>query len=144
LIIVSDDGKGLDKNKIIEKALSLNLVDEEKVQHLSENDIYSFITSEGFSTKEEVNDISGRGVGVGAVYNVLKQIGGTLEISSQKNKGTTFTLKLPLTLAIIKTLIVKVSDETYIIPLSHIVETIDIKKEDIFTIMGKEVICFER
>mgnify|MGYP000126745001 CR=1 FL=1 len=139
LIIVSDDGKGLDKNKIIEKALSLNLVDEEKVQHLSENDIYSFITSEGFSTKEEVNDISGRGVGVGAVYNVLKQIGGTLEISSQKNKGTTFTLKLPLTLAIIKTLIVKVSDETYIIPLSHIVETIDIKKEDIFTIMGKEV-----
>lgn len=139
LIVVSDDGKGLDRNKIIEKAISLNLVDEEKVQHLSESDIYSLITNEGFSTKEEVNDISGRGVGVGAVYNVLKQIGGTLEIMSQKNKGTTFTLKLPLTLAIIKTLIVKVSDETYIIPLSHIVETIDIRKEDIFTIMGKEV-----
>lgn len=139
LITVSDDGKGLDKNKIIEKALSLNLIDEEKLQHLNENDIYSLIMNEGFSTKEEVNDISGRGVGVGAVYNVLKQIGGTLEISSQKDKGTVFTLKLPLTLAIIKILIVEVSGEVYIIPLTHIVETIDINKNEIFTVMQKEV-----
>lgn len=139
LIIVSDDGKGLDKNKIISKAISLNLISEDEATRMSDHEVFSLILNGGFSTKEEITDISGRGVGVGAVYNVLKHIGGTIEISSQTGRGTTFILKVPLTLAIIKALLVNVGPEVYIIPLTHIVETISIKMDEIYTIMGKEV-----
>ncbi len=139
LIIVSDDGKGLDKNKIISKAISLNLISEDESTRMSDHEVFSLILNSGFSTKEEVTDISGRGVGVDAVYNVLKHIGGTLEISSQTGRGTTFILKVPLTLAIIKALLVNVGSEVYIIPLTHIVETIRINMDEIYTIMGKEV-----
>ncbi len=139
VIIVKDDGKGLSSEKILEKAIEKGLVSKEQTKTLTKQDIYHIITRNGFSTKEEVSDVSGRGVGVDAVQSVLKKIGGSLEIQSEEGKGTSFILKVPLTLAIIKSLIIRVSDETYIVPLTHISETIDINKEQIQSIMGKEV-----
>ena len=139
LIMVSDDGKGLDSEKILKKAIEKNLISEEHAKNLTQTDIYHFITQSGFSTKDEVSDVSGRGVGVDAVKTILKQIGGTLEILSEKDKGATFTLKVPLTLAIIKTLQVNVGNEAYIIPLTHIIETININEEEIQRIMEREV-----
>lgn len=139
LIIVTDDGMGLDTEKILKKAIERGLVNEDHAKNLTQADIFHFITHSGFSTKDEVSDVSGRGVGVDAVRSVLKQIGGSFEIASEKDKGTTFTLKVPLTLAIIKTLQVNVGKEIYIIPLTHIIETIDIKEEEIQKIMGREV-----
>ncbi|MGE3062996.1 MAG: chemotaxis protein CheA [bacterium] len=139
IIEVSDDGKGLDTEKILKKAIERGLVSEEHAKNLTQSDIFHFITHSGFSTKDEVSDVSGRGVGVDAVKSVLKQMGGSFEISSEKERGTTFTLKVPLTLAIIKTLQVNVGAEVYIIPLTHIIETIDINDEEIQSIMGREV-----
>ncbi|MDD3804113.1 MAG: chemotaxis protein CheA [bacterium] len=139
IIEVSDDGKGLDTERILKKALERGLISEEHAKNLTQTDIFHFITQSGFSTKDEVSDVSGRGVGVDAVKSVLKQMGGSFEISSEKDRGTTFTLKVPLTLAIIKTLQVNVGSEVYIIPLTHIIETIDIKDEEIQSIMGREV-----
>ena len=139
VIIVKDDGKGLSSEKILKKAIEKGLISKEQAKTLSKQDIYHIITRSGFSTKEQVSDVSGRGVGVDAVQSVLKKIGGSLEIQSEEGKGTSFILKVPLTLAIIKSLIIRVANETYIVPLTHISETIDINKEQIQSIMGKEV-----
>jgi len=139
VIEVSDDGKGLDRDKILSKAIEKGLITEDNARMLTKNEIHHFITENGFSTKDEVSDISGRGVGVDAVKSVLKSIGGTFEIESEKDEGTIFKMKVPLTLAIIKTLQVKVGKETYIAPLTHIIETIDIKEKDIQSIMNREI-----
>lgn len=139
MITVTDDGKGLDTDKIVRKAIDKGLVSAEQAANLTRQEIYHFITHSGFSTKDDVSDVSGRGVGVDAVRTVLKTIGGSLEIDSQKGKGTVFKLKVPLTLAIIKALTVRVKDETYIIPLTHISETIDIRTSSIQSIMGREI-----
>lgn len=139
MITVTDDGKGLDTDKILRKAIEKGLINEDQAGNLSRQEIFHFITHSGFSTKEAVSDVSGRGVGVDAVRTVLKTIGGSLEIDSQKGKGTVFKLKVPLTLAIIKALTVRVKDETYIVPLTHISETIDIKASSIQSIMNREI-----
>lgn len=139
MISVSDDGKGIDENRILIKAIEKGLVTEEQAKNMTKQEIFNFITYSGFSTKEEATDVSGRGVGVDAVKNVLKKIGGSFEIRSETGAGTAFNLKVPLTLAIIKSLIISVEKERYIIPLTHINETIDISAERIQSIMGREV-----
>lgn len=139
MISVSDDGKGIDENSILVKAIEKGLVTEEQAKNLTKQEIYNFITYSGFSTKDEATDVSGRGVGVDAVKNVLKKIGGSFEIRSETGAGTAFHLKVPLTLAIIKSLIISVEKERYIIPLTHINETIDISADMIQSIMGREV-----
>ncbi len=139
MISVSDDGKGIDENVILIKAIEKGLITEEQAKNLTKQEIYNFITYSGFSTKDIATDVSGRGVGVDAVKNVLKKIGGSFEIHSNFGMGTTFNLKVPLTLAIIKSLIIRVENERYIVPLTHISETIDISKGNIQSIMGKEI-----
>ncbi len=139
LISVTDDGKGIDENRILIIAIKKGIVTEEQAKNMSKQEILNFITYSGFSTRDKANDISGRGVGVDAVKNILKKIGGTFEIHSEYGKGTTFNLKVPLTLAIIKSLNIRVEKERYIIPLTHINETIDIPTSRIQTIMGREV-----
>ncbi|MDY6787278.1 MAG: chemotaxis protein CheA, partial [candidate division WOR-3 bacterium] len=126
VITVSDDGRGLKQEAILAKAIDKGLINEEQAEKLTPQEIFNFITYSGFSTKDETTDISGRGVGVDAVKNVLKKIGGSFEIDSREDKGTVFSMKVPLTLAIIKSLIVSVEDERYIVPLTHVTETIDI------------------
>ncbi|MFO8062507.1 MAG: chemotaxis protein CheA [bacterium] len=139
IITVSDDGRGLNQETILAKAIDKGIVNEEQAEKLTPQEIFNFITYSGFSTKDETTDISGRGVGVDAVKNVLKRIGGSFEIDSREDKGTVFSMKVPLTLAIIKSLIVRVEDERYIVPLTHVTETIDIVAGRIQSIMGREV-----
>jgi len=118
VIEVKDDGKGLDKEKILKKAIDKGLV-KENVQ-LTENEIFKLVLLPGFSTMEVVSTVSGRGVGMDVVVQAINMLGGNVEIISEFHKGTIFRIALPLTLAIIEGMLVKVSGELYIIPIANI------------------------
>ncbi|MFO7967876.1 MAG: chemotaxis protein CheA [Archaeoglobaceae archaeon] len=122
LIEITDDGKGLDSDKIKGIALEKGLVSEEEVEGLSQEEIYNLILMPGFSTSEQVTDVSGRGVGTDIIQNTVKSLGGSVEVISQKGKGTTFKLRLPLSMAISQILLVTVKDEKYGIPLKDILK----------------------
>jgi len=135
IIEVSDDGSGLDQEKILNKAIENGIVQPE--DELSESAIYNLIMAPGFSTKEVVTETSGRGVGMDVVKNNIENLRGSINIMSKKGKGTTFRLKLPLTLAIIDGMKVKVGKEYFIIPLNSIMEFIRPKPEDFKTVESK-------
>lgn len=129
-IFVKDDGRGLDKEKILKKAISLGLIKDQK-QELTEKEIYSFIFKPGFTTKDEVSEFSGRGVGMDIVLKDLEKINGSITIESEKDKGTTFILKIPLTLAILNCMAVNVGNTTFTIPTSFVVECFRLTKDNL-------------
>ena len=134
-ITVEDDGRGLNREKIVAKAIKQGLIaDNEK---LSDDQIWASIFRPGFSTAEKVTDVSGRGVGMDVVKRNIEGLGGTVSIKTTPGSGTVFTLKLPLTLAIIDGMTVRVGWDTYIIPLLSILESIQPKGDMIKTIVGK-------
>lgn len=133
IIEVEDDGKGLDKERILDKAKEKGLITEG--QFMSEQDIFNLIFMPGFSTANVVTDVSGRGVGMDVVNRNIQSLRGQIEIHSTQGKGTTFTLRLPLTLAIMDGIIVQVGSEQYIIPTLSVVESIRPKTEEISTVM---------
>jgi len=135
VIEIEDDGRGLDKNRILEKALSRNLVENES--NLSESEIFDFIFHPGFSTAREITDISGRGVGMDVVKKAIEKLLGRIEILSTPGSGTTFIIRLPLTLAIMDGVLVRVGTERYIIPTLSILETFAPHEDQYFTIQGK-------
>ncbi len=140
IIEVSDDGRGLDKDAILAKAKERGIIGEDQV--LSEQEIYNLIFMPGFSTAKIVTDVSGRGVGMDVVNRNVQALRGQVEIHSSAGKGTTFTLRLPLTLAIMDGIIVQVGSEQYIIPTLSVVESIRPKPEEISTVMGNsEMLC---
>ncbi len=118
IIEISDDGKGLDTEEILKKAIERELVEEGK--QLSQKEILDLLFLSGFSTREQVTDVSGRGVGMDVVRRKIADIRGEVGIESEKGKGTILTIKLPLTLSIIDGLLVKVGDNQYVIPISAI------------------------
>ncbi len=122
ILTVSDDGKGIDVNKIKTKALSRNLLDKYKLNTLSEKEILNLIFLPGFSTKDEVTNLSGRGVGMDVVKDSLIKINGSVEIQTEQHKGTNFIIRLPLTLALGTAVIVDVDSRTYAIPSSYVRE----------------------
>ncbi|MEO6185329.1 MAG: chemotaxis protein CheA, partial [Steroidobacteraceae bacterium] len=124
-IVISDDGKGLDKAKLLEKARSKGLVDASAV--LTDEQIYELIFLPGFSTAAQTTDVSGRGVGMDVVRRNIKDLGGNVELRTVLGKGTTTTITLPLTLAIVDGQSVAVGSETYIVPLVTIVESLQLK-----------------
>ncbi len=140
IISIKDDGRGMNIEAIKKKAIERNLVTPEKAETLSDKEIINFIFSPGFSTAQQVTDVSGRGVGMDVVKTNVKKINGTIEVESTPGEGTEMILKLPLTLAIIQSLLVKVSAERFAIPLAVVVETIRINKKDIKTIERQEVL----
>lgn len=140
VIEVSDDGRGVDLEKVLEKAQRLNLVDNVQGKKLKENEILNFLFEPGFSTKEEVTDISGRGVGLDVVKTKIESLGGSVEVKTKKNEGTTFLIRLPLTLAIIQALMVELGKEKYAIPLSSIKEIVILRKEELKKVQNNEVI----
>jgi two-component system chemotaxis sensor kinase CheA len=121
LIELSDDGRGIDRKKVLAKAQQKGLVSE--TAHLSDADMLNLIFEPGFSTAEKVSDVSGRGVGMDVVRRHIQKLRGRIEIQSQQGQGTTFYLKLPLTLAIIDGLVIGVGAERYIVPLFAVSET---------------------
>jgi two-component system chemotaxis sensor kinase CheA len=134
-ITVEDDGRGLNRDKILAKAIKQGLIGEN--DKLTDDQIWPLIFKPGFSTAEKVTDVSGRGVGMDVVKRNIEGLGGTVTIKTALGKGTTFTLRLPLTLAIIEGMTVRVGTETYIVPLLSIVESIQPKPDAIKTVVGK-------
>lgn len=134
-ITVEDDGRGLSREKIIAKAVKQGLINES--EKLSDDQIWPLIFRPGFSTAEKVTDVSGRGVGMDVVKRNIESLGGTVSIKTATGRGTTFTLKLPLTLAIIEGMTVRVGQETYIVPLLSILESIQPKEGAVKTVVGK-------
>jgi two-component system chemotaxis sensor kinase CheA len=126
IIKISDDGKGLDPKKIGEKAVEKGLVSPEKLHSMNDKQILSFIMRPGFSTAEQITNISGRGVGMDVVRANIEKIGGSIDIDSQPDKGSTFTIKIPLTLAIISGLIVEMEGNRYAIPQVNIQELVSL------------------
>jgi len=124
-IEVEDDGRGIDPEKVKEKAIERGVVTPEEAETLTRREIYELLFKPGFSTAEKVTDVSGRGVGLDVVKAVVEQLGGNIEIQSELGKGTKFILRLPLTLAIITALLVTVGDEVYAIPLGSVDEVVE-------------------
>ncbi|ABR30794.1 chemotaxis protein CheA [Thermosipho melanesiensis] len=140
VIEVEDDGKGLDREKILKKAIEKGLVDEIKASNLPDEKIFEFLFMPGFSTKDQVSELSGRGVGMDVVKNTVESLNGTVHIESQKGIGTKVIIKLPLTLAIIQALLVKVNNLIYAIPISVIDSTLIVLPNEIQMVQNKEVI----
>ncbi len=131
LIIIKDDGKGLDKKKIYEKAFNTGLV-EQAFEDLSDRELYNMILQPGFSTKEKVTEFSGRGVGMDVVAKNIESVGGTVLVESVLGEGTTIILKIPLTLAIIEGMNIKVGNARFTIPIVAIRESFRPKRTEIF------------
>ena len=135
VIEISDDGKGLDKEKILKKAVEKKLVDSS--DGLSDQDIYKLIFLPGFSTAAKVTDVSGRGVGMDVVKQAVEKLRGKIEIDSVVDKGSSFALNFPLTMAIIEGMIVKVGSEKYIIPITAIRQLLRPVEESYNNIVGR-------
>ena len=138
LIKVEDDGAGINLEKVKAKAEKVGI----NTEGLSDNDIRNLIFAQGFSTNTEVTDISGRGVGMDVVKTKISSLGGTVDLVSEEGKGSSFIIKLPLTLQIIQALLVKVGRETFAISLGYIDKVIDYKEDRIKTTNGEEVIVY--
>jgi two-component system chemotaxis sensor kinase CheA len=139
VIKVSDDGKGIDRERVLARAKRDGLVDANR-SDLTEDELLRLLARPGFSTVDKVTDLSGRGVGVDAVYTRVRALGGAMDIRSVPGQGTTMILRLPLTLAIVRALLVRVADEVYAIPLAHVSETIELESDILKTVKGREVL----
>lgn len=144
VIETSDDGSGIDFQKIKQKALDRHLITNDEASKMTEVDLKRLLLAGGISTADSISEISGRGVGLGVVKQKIESLGGLIDVESRLGKGTTFRLKLPLTVAIIKSLLVSLGsrahEEIYAIPITNVVRTIVIHEDEIRTIKNKEVI----
>ncbi|NOZ68079.1 MAG: chemotaxis protein CheA [Deferribacteres bacterium] len=140
VIEITDDGKGIDIEKLKEKAVEKGMLTEEEASKMSDEAAVNIIFMPGFSTKETATELSGRGVGMDVVNNNISLLNGYVEVSTQKDKGSTFRICIPLTLAIIQALMVEVAGIKYAIPLSPIEETLKISKDEVDNITGQDVI----
>ncbi len=136
VIEVRDDGRGLDRDKIFSKAVEKGLISSDA--QLTDEAVYQLIFNPGFSTADQVSETSGRGVGMDVVKNNISKLRGSIEIYTEKGKGTTFKIQLPLTLAIIDGMLVKVGEEVFVLPILSIVESIQPRKEHIKSIDCKD------
>jgi len=140
IISIKDDGNGIDPEKLSRKAIDKGLVTEEQVAAMSQKEILDLIFLPGFSTKEKATDLSGRGVGMDVVRTNIRKLNGLIEIRSEVGRGSEFILKLPLTLAIIQSLLVEVENEVYSIPLAAVLETLKVESSSFHQIGGQEVL----
>src|SRR5690348_147203 len=136
-ITISDDGRGIDRRKILEKAKRENLVDAHQ-DALTDDQLLRVIARPGFSTAQAVTNVSGRGVGIDVVMSRIRALGGTVEIHTEIGKGTTFVLRMPVTLAIVRALIAAVGSERYALPLTYVSETVEFGTVPTTTVEGRE------
>jgi two-component system chemotaxis sensor kinase CheA len=140
VIEIRDDGKGLDLERIKRKAVESGLVTADAASRLTPKEVTNFIFESGLSTATIVSEVSGRGVGMDIVRSNILKLGGLIDVETTLGKGTTFTLRLPLTLAIIRGLLVRVKGMVYVLPLGSVVETLRIEKKDVQTVRQREVV----
>ncbi|MDD2899843.1 MAG: chemotaxis protein CheA [Desulfuromonadaceae bacterium] len=140
IISIKDDGNGIDTERVGRKAIEKGLISEEQFAAMSQREVFDLLFLPGFSTKDKATDLSGRGVGMDVVKTNIKKLNGLIEIKSTKGLGSEFILRLPLTLAIIQSLLVEVEGEIYSIPLSSVLETIRVDQRQFHLIGGQEVL----
>jgi two-component system chemotaxis sensor kinase CheA len=140
VVEISDDGRGIDAHKIRSKAIELGLTNEEEASRLTETETLDFIFRPGFSTAEEVTEVSGRGVGMDVVQSVLQRLKATIHVETHMGQGTTFRLKLPLTLAIIKALMFWVEQRLYAIPLNAVSQIARTRESEVHRVDNYEVL----
>jgi two-component system, chemotaxis family, sensor kinase CheA len=141
-IEIEDDGAGISRDKVLNKAISKGIITEQSAAGFTDKQAYELILSSGFSTAEKISDISGRGVGLDVVKNTIESLGGSISIDSKENEGTIFSIQLPLTLSIISVMLVEIQKEKFAIPLSSIIETAIVKDVDIMNAHNQKVIDF--
>ncbi len=140
IIEVADDGAGIDPEKIARKAVEKGMISEDQARSLPKREIINLIFEAGFSTAKVVSDVSGRGVGMDVVRSNVAKLNGSVDVKTEVGQGTTFIIKLPLTLTIMNGMVVKVWDEVYIIPISSITDTLKLSNYRISLIKGREFI----
>jgi two-component system chemotaxis sensor kinase CheA len=140
IIEVSDDGRGIDREVVVSRAVAKGLITREDASRLSEAEALNLIFVPGFSTAEEVTSVSGRGVGMDVVKTVLERLKGSVSIETKVGEGTRFLLKVPLTLAIIKALMFRVTEKLYAVPLSSVVEIVRAQAAEVHIVERREVI----
>jgi len=133
---IIDDGRGMDLSRIRAKGVEKGLISAEQAKVISDEDTIMLVCRPGFSTAEKVTDVSGRGVGMDVVQSTVEGLGGSLSIESTSGEGTTFTLRLPLTVAIVKMLLVSLSDNFFAIPITRVARTIRVPREDVSESQG--------
>jgi two-component system chemotaxis sensor kinase CheA len=131
-IEINDDGAGIDPEKVRRKAIERGVITAERATHMGDREVLRLIFMPGFSTAEKVTNVSGRGVGMDVVKRSIQALGGRISIASRPGYGSTFTMSLPLTLAVLDGMVVKVADQTLVIPLTTILETLKPKLSDIY------------
>ncbi|MFE1244486.1 chemotaxis protein CheW [Fictibacillus sp. NPDC058756] len=141
-IEIEDDGAGINRQKVLEKALENGIITKEMSENLTDKQCFELLFASGFSTAEVISDISGRGVGLDVVKNKIESLGGSISVDSTAGYGTIFSIQLPLTLSIMSVMLVEVQKEKYAIPLSSIIETAIIKKEEILSAHNQKVMDF--
>jgi len=140
VIEIKDDGRGMDPEVLKRKAIEKGIITESEAANMSDKEAFMLIFKPGFSTAAKVTSVSGRGVGMDVVKTNIEKLNGIIEVDSAPGKGSTFKLKIPLTLAIIQALLVASQEDLFAVPLSNVIETVRIVEEDIYTIEGKSVL----
>ncbi len=135
-IEIEDDGRGINRQKVLQTAIKKGIVREEQAERMTDDEVAALLFASGFSTADKISDISGRGVGLDVVKTKIESLGGVVAVESKPGKGTKFSVQLPLTLSIISAMLIRVNDEKYAIPLSSIVETAVIRKSSIRNVQG--------
>jgi two-component system sensor histidine kinase and response regulator WspE len=138
MISIKDDGKGIDLDSLKKKIVENNFTSHEMAENMTESELLEFLFLPGFSTKQQVTEISGRGVGLDVVFSMVHEVGGTIRAESEFGKGTEFILQLPLTLSVIRSLLVKISHEIYSLPLTRIERVLKVSKDEVITTEGKQ------
>ncbi|MFB4167476.1 chemotaxis protein CheW [Virgibacillus sp. JSM 102003] len=141
-IEISDDGAGINKQKVLDKAIANEVISTAHAETLSDQQIYELIMESGFSTADAISDLSGRGVGLDVVKNTIESLGGSITIDATIDEGSNFSIQLPLTLSIMSVLLVELQNEKYAVPLSSIIETSIIHKDQVMLAHNKSVIDF--
>ena len=137
-IVVADDGRGMDLDRLRQAVVERNLTNAETAQQLSEAELLEFLFLPGFTMRDTVTEVSGRGVGLDVVQNMIKQVRGTIRVSSQPGLGMRFTLQLPLTLSVVRALLADIGGEPYAFPLAYIVRTLMLPREQIELLEGRQ------
>ncbi|WP_144143883.1 hybrid sensor histidine kinase/response regulator [Paraburkholderia sp. BCC1884] len=142
LITVSDDGAGVDLDALRDSILRKKLASAETAARLSEAELLEFLLLPGFSLRDQVTEVSGRGVGLDAVHDIVKRVRGTVRITQERGLGTRVQLQLPLTLSVIRSLLIEVAGEPYAVPLAHVNRTLHVSRADIELLEGHQHIAF--
>ncbi|MGX5609756.1 chemotaxis protein CheW [Bacillus cereus] len=142
VIQITDDGGGINRKRVVEKAIKNGIITESDALKLSDLEVYDLILQPGFSTAEKISDISGRGVGLDVVKTTISKLGGNLSVQSEEGRGSVFTIELPLTLSIIQSMLVETAGNRYAFPLGNIVESMRLSPEEVHNIQHKHVINY--